>query len=186
LKKIAAILFLFVVLFNTYGYRPLIDYLQNREDAALISQLDKKDYSDEELVTLKVPVNLPYYTNSQHYERVDGSVNIEGKEFNYVKRRIYNDSIEYACIPNQARQTLNSARDEFMKLCTDWQNAKQNKKPAPVVKIISFDYCEDLASFSFSPFASVSTLKMESKSQSLPSIYLTTPEQPPNESMQSC
>lgn len=180
MKKIAAILFLLVVLFNTYGYRPLISYLQTQEDAALVLQLDKQDYNEDELLILKVPVNLPYYTNSQHYERVDGSVNIEGKEYNYVKRRIYNDSIEYACIPNQAKQTLNSARDEFLKLCTDWQNVKQNKKQAPVIKIVSFDYCEELFSFSLSPLATAIKASVKKAEENLLAVYLPTPEQPPN------
>lgn len=93
----------------------------------MVLQLDSNNYSESELVSLKVPANLPYYACSKSYERIDGQIEINGVHYNYVKRRFYNDSLEYLCIPNKIKIRLNSAQNEFFKLVNDIQHSSQKK-----------------------------------------------------------
>src|SRR3954468_10461810 len=89
LKKLAAILLLALFVFNTAAYRLLIEYVQARADAKLEARLDKGYYNKDELITVKVPINLPYQTNWKEFERIDGEMNVNGTVYKYVKRVIY-------------------------------------------------------------------------------------------------
>ncbi len=61
----------------------------------------------------------------------------------YVKKRIYKDSIEYICLPNQAKTNLRTAREDFFKLVNDLNNLSQNntskKQNSTNTKPFSFD-----------------------------------------------
>ncbi len=70
LKQLTAILFISVLAFNLFGYRMFIGYLQKANETTLAVQLDMGQYNETELISIKTPLNLPYYTNSENYERV--------------------------------------------------------------------------------------------------------------------
>lgn len=127
MRKTAAILLLGIFLFNWFGYRILTSLLEARASARLEFQLDNNNYNESDLISLKVASNLPYYPNSKSYERLDGEIVIEGVHYKYVKRRLYNDSLEYLCIPNKSKINLRNARDEFFKLVNDIQQPLQKK-----------------------------------------------------------
>jgi hypothetical protein len=129
LKRIASILLLGILLFNWVGFRLLVSFMEKHHDAGIEARLDCNDYNESELITLKVPVtHLSYYNNSSLFERVDGQIEINGIAYKYVKRRLYNDSIELVCIPNPVSIQLKNAKDDFFKIANDLQNTSQNKK----------------------------------------------------------
>ena len=128
MKKVIAILLLGVFSFNWVGYRLMTTILENRANAFLVGQLDQNEYDESELISLKIPANLPYLVNSAHFSRVDGEITIAGVHYNYVKQRLYNDSLEYLCIPNLEKTRLRKAKDEFYKVVNDLQHPSQNKK----------------------------------------------------------
>ena len=70
---------------------------------------------------------LPYYNNSKSFERREGQIEITGVQYNYVKQRIYHDSLELVCIPNKAATQLRSAKDDFFKLVNDLQYGQSKK-----------------------------------------------------------
>jgi hypothetical protein len=102
--------------------------MQETASATLESQLDNDNYDETQLISIKIPVTyLPYYNNSISYERIDGQIEIEGVQYKYVKRRIYNDSLEMLCIPDHNVMKLLSAKNEFFKFVNDLQHPGQNK-----------------------------------------------------------
>jgi hypothetical protein len=102
--------------------------MEGRANTDLEAQLDDNQYDESQLISIKVPAaHLTYYSSSDRFERVDGQVEINGVQFKYVKRRLYNDSVELLCIPNQAAMRLQSAKDEFFKLVNDLQHQGQKK-----------------------------------------------------------
>jgi len=103
-------------------------YIESKKNAELETQLDENGYDESQLVAVKIPVtSLPYYINSKSFERTDGQIEIAGIEYNYVKRRIYKDSLELMCIPNKAAMQLHSAKDDFFKLVNDLQYGQTKK-----------------------------------------------------------
>ena len=183
MKRIASILLLIVLLFNFIGYRFFSSYLEEKANEQLEAKLDQNDYSDEQLLSLKIPItNLSYYNNSTQFERVDGQIEINGVQYKYVKRRIYNDSVELLCIPNQTAMSLRTAKDDFFKLVNDLQHTGQNKKADshPSSKNFSVDNYTLNESLSINSSSIVIPGQNNfSFSASLASCYSPVAEQPP-------
>ena len=138
LKKIASIFLLGILLFNWFGYRLLIGYWQEKTTRELEARLDGDSYDESQLISIKVPVtHLAYYNSSPVFERVSGGVEIGGVQYRYVKRRLYNDSLEFLCIPDAEAGRLRSARNEIVRLAADQSNlpdGDSHGKPSPTGK----------------------------------------------------
>jgi hypothetical protein len=120
LKKSAAILLLGILLFNGWGYRLLTSYMESRANHQLEAQLDDDQYDESQLISIRLPAtDLSYYNNSFQYERIYGEIEIQGLRYEYCKRRILNDSIEFLCIPNQVAMKMQTARNDFFQLMND-------------------------------------------------------------------
>ena len=129
LRKIAAILLLALLSFNWFGYRLLISFFEDKANEQFVTQLDNNNYNADQLISIKVPVrNLAYYTNTKLFQRVDGQVEINGILYNYVKQRLYNDSVELLCIPNAAVMKLQTEKNDLAKSVNDIQQTEQAKK----------------------------------------------------------
>jgi hypothetical protein len=129
LKKLASILLLSLLSFNWFGFQLLISFLESRANTLLDAKLDHDDYQDDELISIKVPAtNLAYYTNGKLFARVDGQIEIQGVLYNFVKRRLYHDSLELLCIPNPGVTKLRAEKNELVKCINDFQQPEQGKK----------------------------------------------------------
>jgi hypothetical protein len=180
-RRLAAIGFLAIVLFNIYGYRLLINYVQDRQDRQLETRIDNDSYAEQDLVYIKIPVKLPYYNNSKQFEKVSGAIEYNGVEYKYVKRRVYNDTIELACMLNTGKQKFQSARDEFVKLSSDWQNSHQGKKSnTGSIKNLPLDFCNKLIAYSFHKPDEGQSRTFISFSSPVQSRLHTVLEQPPD------
>ncbi|HLL41614.1 MAG TPA: hypothetical protein VK369_00680, partial [Segetibacter sp.] len=115
MKKFSAIFLIALFLFNLFGYRILFNYEQQQSDVRLEASLDKQEYNDADLVTIKVPLSLPYVNNQQNFERVDGEITVNGKILKYVKRKITDGNLILLCLPNDNKMRIESAKDEFFK-----------------------------------------------------------------------
>ena len=128
MKKLAAILLLFLFVFNTVGYRLLFNFVQNRTDAAFVSKLDKGHYDEADLVAVKIPISLPYQNNWSGYERVDGEINFEGKIYKYVKRTVQNDTMILLCIPHEEKTAIQEKANDYFGNVNDIAGNNTNKK----------------------------------------------------------
>jgi hypothetical protein len=153
LKQIAAILFFCVLLFNLFGYRVFIDYLQNREAQEPCTPFNN-NINDQDLVSIKVATVLPPYSeNSKTFEWIDGEVTVNGIIYQYVKRRIFNDSIEYLCIPDVSKMRFQLAKADFFKLSNDLINSSTHKKTSnsAQIKPVFFEFFSTSGTVSLSP-----------------------------------
>jgi hypothetical protein len=142
LKRLTAILFLCILLFNLFGYRLVIHYIHDRSTAQLSAKIDNNDYDNATLISIKTPLSLPYYTNSETYERVDGVISIDGEYYNYVKRRVFNDSLELLCLPNTTKDKLAKVEAEYSKSVSNGSEAEKSSKKPTVVKNVVPEFCE--------------------------------------------
>lgn len=179
MKKTAAIVFLFVFLFNLYGYRLLIDGIQKGKETAQLEQLDNERYAEEDLISFKTPVALPYYTNSETYDRVDGTIEIDGTEYQYVKRRIFNDSLELLCLPNKVKQQLDAAKDDFFKRTTEGTTPDGKMGTTKAFKNILLEYCNNLQPYTLNPLKSNLQHQIVGPDFHLPALNPLLRDQPP-------
>ncbi len=137
MKKVAALFFIALFLFNLFGYRLVVQYMQQKVSNRLEASLDKNLYSDAQLIELKVPMNLPYQTNWSAYQRYDGEIEVDGIMYKYVKRKVANDTLYLMCIPNTKKMRLETAKNDFFKLSNDLMQ-NNNSKKSDNSKTISF------------------------------------------------
>lgn len=183
LKKIAAILFMGIMLFNGFGYRIMSNYFDQKAAVQLTDLIDQNEYNDADLISIKTPINLPYYANNPKFERVDGEMVINGMVYQYVQRRVYNDSLEIRVIPNQDRLHIKNAREDFYKLAQDLEQKGLDKKSAPInkstAKFLSFDYFAQENNWSLQALTPLQIAIGSNFSVRLLSNYLTIQGPPP-------
>lgn len=106
----------------------MFDSFEQQASHHLITQLDKENYSDDQLVEMKVPLHMPYQTNWTSFERFNGEIVVDGIQYNYVKRKVWNDTLIVLCIPNHQKMKLNNAREQFFSLVNDLNHNNSTDK----------------------------------------------------------
>ncbi len=184
MKRIAAIILLSLLLFNWVGYELYTAVLQAHADKTMVASLDQNKYSDADLISIKVPAtHLSSYVNSKEFQRVDGQIEINGVQYNYVKRRFLEDSLELLCIPNQTATSLQTAKNEFFKLVNDLQHPGQSKKSDQhnsSFKGFSAEYYSNTGVFAMQDLTGVRQKATDHYLLQIPSVYLTRAGQPPD------
>jgi hypothetical protein len=180
-KKLAAILLIGVFFFNWFGFRLLTDYLQHRADQQLEARLDLNDYDESLLIEMRVPLNMPYQTQSSGFERIDGEIEIDGIHYKYVKRKIEMGELVLLCLPNHSKMQLESASDNFFQLVNDLQNPVQNKgsQPAPSFKSPVTEYWQQHNDWVIQAFEGVTHEYVAATNLMPATPVITTPAQPP-------
>jgi hypothetical protein len=99
-------------------------------ESKLELRLDNDQYDPSRLVHIKVSADrLPYSNSSTNFDRTDGQIDIGSIHYRYVGKRLYNDSVEFLCLPDQETSRLHTARDDFFSLVNDLQNTGHAKTP---------------------------------------------------------
>jgi hypothetical protein len=181
MRSICAALLLSVLLFNWFGYRLVIGMLETQADSGLETQFDESRYDESQLISIKVPVRyLPYYSNSGGYERVNGQIEIGGVQYKYVKRRIYNDSLELMCIPNHQAMRLRVAENEFFKFSNDLARERKSGESSHARKYFSPDnYTIQAESRLMAPCRIVSVMPV-CRPARIPLLHHSPAERPPD------
>jgi hypothetical protein len=176
-----AILLILIHLFNTGGYHFVFEKMEQYASKELVEQLDNEEYTDEQLIEMKVPLPMPYQTNWSSFERYNGEIEIGGIHYNYVKRKVWNDTLILLCIPNHGKMSLNSAKEQFFSLVNDLDQGGQDI-PAPKANIIK-SIISDFQPTDGAPLltlpASVLVEHLSSPPAALPSVCLDDPSKPP-------
>ncbi len=181
MKQLASILLIGILFFNWYGYQVLSMYWQQRAEHKLEARLDRHDYEDSELTSIKIPLTtLSYYNGSTTFERVNGQVELNGTHYDYVKRRIFKDSLELLCIPNTTVTSLQKAKNDFFRQVNDLNQQNQGKKnSSSPVKDFSKDYTPTAMNVVVPAQVLLTPVRNLSLSPNLPSSFTPAAERPP-------
>jgi hypothetical protein len=128
LRKLTAIVFLASLSFNFAGYRLWYAYMQNRSDRLLEASLDEERYDTNDLITIKVPLSLPYVTDCSDFQRVNGEIELGGRVYKFVKRKIYQGRLILLCLPDDQKTSLKTAKEDFFKTANDLSAIHTAKK----------------------------------------------------------
>jgi len=118
LKKSIAIFLVFLLLFNALGFFGLFVGLRYKNAIDLVERLDNNQYLEEQTVTLKVPMTIPYHLDSE-YERVDGEIEHNGEFYRLVKQKLQKDTLYIVCIKDQDSKRIKQALADYVKTFTD-------------------------------------------------------------------
>jgi hypothetical protein len=177
-RSLAAILLMGLLLFNWLGYRVLDNIAENDAAHRLEARLDRQQYDAHQLILIKVPVtHLAYYNSSATFERAYGEIDLNGVPYHYVKRRIYNDTVEMLCIANQVAYKLRQFGNDYFRLVND---IGQGSKPhSHTVKSFATDPYICIGGIDVAAPQHIVVALRGSYSSHLPSCTLSADERPP-------
>lgn len=177
--KLAAILLLLLLSFNFAGYRLVFFFLQKSADQTMAARLDAEQYNEADLLTITVPLKLPYQVAQKDFERVDGEIKVEGKIYKYVKRKVEGGQLVLLCLPDQQKMQLESARHTAFKITGAVPlSGKSDATKSLVIKNILSDYDRNAAPWRLPPLVILIQHGQSQNPQLLP-FFLPTADRPP-------
>lgn len=156
--------------------------MDDNASGRLETRIDHRQYDESQLLSIKIPItHLSYYNNSVSFERVDGQIELNGIPYQYVQRRIYNDSLELLCIPNQVALQLRMSRDEYFKLVNDIQRSTGSRpgSRSGVTKTFIADPYTVTHLFELGERAFTLVVRPPSTFVNIHPVFLSTDERPP-------
>lgn len=122
----------------------MFNALQQKANKELVAKIDKSDYDESNLITVKVPLSMPYLTNWDDFKKTDGEITLNGKIYHYVKEKVYNGELILKCLPDEQKMNLQTAKNDFFKTQNDLQNntSKSSGENGHVVKFSVSDYIQ--------------------------------------------
>ncbi len=81
-------------------------------------QFDDEDYQHEEL-TFKIPLTVPYSTDSKEYTRVDGEFEQDGEVYRLVKQKLQSDTLYIVCVKDNTSKNIKQALADYVKTFSD-------------------------------------------------------------------
>ncbi len=128
MRKSTSIILQFILLFNMIGYRAWFFYAEKKADAAMEARIDKDQYDENDLVTLQIPLYNPYQLEQKTFERANGEVNINGKTFRYVKRKVSDGNLILLCLADNHKTVLKKASSNYENATNDLAGNNRGSK----------------------------------------------------------
>jgi hypothetical protein len=125
LKKLFSIALLSVFLFNVGGYYLVFYGLRCQAGMEMKQRLETEAYSNDETVTLTIPLAVPYYADNVDYEPVTGSFEKNGEFFKLVKQKFERDTLYVVCIKDHEEKRLFMAMTDLVKLFNHLPSSSQ-------------------------------------------------------------
>ena len=182
LKKLAAILLIAILFFNWYGYRIVTSILTNNADKKLELRLDNNQYDESQLIELRVQLNVAYQNDQADFERHYGEIEIDGKYYTYVKRKIEDGFLILKCIPNNSKEQIKTAGNDYFKMTNGFDQNQPDKKQnnnSNLAKNFWSEYDGRETDFTIDIFSELIRKSFLNNSISLQDICLSSPGQPP-------
>ena len=181
-RKIAAISLICLLVFNWYGYRFVTNYFQKKADTQLEAKIDVNDYDESQLIEIRVALDMPYQVSSSEFERHYGEIELDGKIYAYVKRKIENGYLVLKCIPNTVKQNIKNA-DNILFTANNGldqeHNGKSNSPLSNVFKSIFSDYDDYSQNYNLKNVEDNNQKPLHTGTSFLHSVCLPVAEQPP-------
>lgn len=183
MKKILPILLLTILAFNTIGYKFALNYLTQQSSISLNNNIESNNYSTDDLVEIKIELNNPYISD-HNYEEAYGETVVKGKHYQFVKKKISENTLYLMCLPNDKKEAINNTKNKLAdNNASTTQNKKDNKNDIPTTaKVLQAEFL----AVNQITFENLNALQADAKSFSLynnklkPQFNLLEDLQPPD------
>ena len=170
---------LIVYLFNLAGYNFLFHYYIQQSDKLISQRADIDDFSTASLIEVKVKLNLPYITDWSDYQRYDGQVEVNGVHYNYVKRKISQDTLHLLCLPNETKTKLYHTSTDYAVRANDLPAEKQDKNSESNKNFVQEGRKVPSVQFRFTAFDKGKAIENHTYCSALTVTYISSPGEPP-------
>ena len=123
MKKIASILLLALLLYNAFGYYLLFAYQKGQQQDVSVNNLPESAFN-----VLKF--NVAIYTSKENtdFEYLNEALEVQGKNYQIVKKRIHNDSLEMYYIRDFRKDELRKNLNDIVESQT-FNNSSSKETP---------------------------------------------------------
>lgn len=118
MKRLIASLLLSLFLLNILGFYVLLIGIEFRLSEEANRQLDFGNVQTGDLITLKVPLSLPYGVH-QNFVRTKGQFQYQGQFYRLVKTRYASDTLTIVCVRDAQIKKVNQALTDYVKTFAD-------------------------------------------------------------------
>jgi len=125
-KKGLTIVLLVLFLLNVLGYYGVFVGLQVANEKEMRALFDDDNFLPEEEITIKVPISIPYATDSREFTRVDGEFEHEGELYRMVKQRYISDTLHIVCVKDNKSKEIRRALKDYVKSFTDKPSSEKS------------------------------------------------------------
>ena len=167
------------MVFNLAGYRWLFSAIEKNATANLEQKISAGKYSDEQLVEIRIPLNMPYYSDKD-YEDVYGETDFNGEHYQYVKRKVSDNTLYLLCLPNKEKTSIVKEKNEFTKAVNDIPGNKEgSQQKSSLAKLLTTEFREDETAFNINNYF-ISSLSFVSRNADAKDLFIPlTDTQPP-------
>ncbi len=118
-KRALTLFMLLIFLLNVVGYYGIYVGLKARNVREMQARFDNEEYATHQEVTIKVPLTVPYATDSREYSRVDGEFEHQGEIYRMVKQRLLSDTLYIVCVKDETSKDIKQALVDYVKTFSD-------------------------------------------------------------------
>jgi hypothetical protein len=172
-----------LLLFNFVGYRLWLYYAETRAVMTLTAAIEKGDYDSTDLITITIPLNIPYLCDWPAFRRVDGEIEFGGKIYRFVKRKVFNGQMILLCLPDENKTQLQAAGKDFFKSVNDLSSAPAGKRQNTALttfKSFHADYDDQHSIWRPNATGSLTSYEFPVDQARWPSPSFAIPGQPPD------
>lgn len=144
MKKLTAYALVLLLLLNVMGYYGVFIGLKYSHSASINQRLDDAQYDESHTVTLKVPLSIPYYGDTD-FQRLSGEIEHNGEIYRLVKQKYEKDTLYIVCIKDVESKRIKQALTDYVKNFSEHSSDQPSKTVPSFIK----DYIT--ADFSFGP-----------------------------------
>jgi hypothetical protein len=164
-KRLFAIVILNIFLLNVLGHYGILLGLKAESATEVSSRLNSDMYDLGGTVTFKVPLAVPYSTDSEGYEKVRGEFKKDGEIYRLVKQRLYQDTLYIVCIKDEATSKIDQSLEDFVQSFAGHADDSQQQVASP-------DFIKDYVDATITLTNSVNGWEKEVANASVPQYFL--------------
>ena len=155
--------------------------MQDTADRKLETRIDNSEYDESQLIEIRVAMNLPYQQRFTEFERHYGEIEIDGKTYTYVKRKVEGDIVVLKCIANNSKQQLKSIDNDLTKANSgvDTDHPGKQQQQSSFAKSFWSEYDGEHVLTILNKYLSLNNSPIPVYSFHLPEVNRNTPHQPP-------
>ncbi|MPR34340.1 hypothetical protein [Salmonirosea aquatica] len=181
MKRVLILGTLFLLMLNTLGYYPVYLAMQWKAQTEMKSRLDAHLFEEDELFTIKIPIGLPYWTETrQAPERIDGQIEYNGDFYKLYKQEVIADTLVVLAVKDHSEKALFTALTEWVKITVTGLPGTSEKAAGQVSHLIKEYFANQHQTYFYLYDWLTDQANLPDFISSSPSAYLKVPNPPPD------
>jgi hypothetical protein len=180
-KRVLILGTLFLLMLNALGYYPVYLAMQWKAQSEMKSRLDAHVFEEDELFTIKIPINLPYWTETrQAPERIDGQIEYKGDFYKLYKQEVIADTLVVLAVKDHSEKALFSALTEWVKITVTGLPGTSEKAVGQVSHLIKEYFANQHKTYFYLYNWVAEKATLPDAAFTLPGSYSQVPSPPPD------